>query len=310
MTIGSAEGLAVEQVILPPVRDLGDGFKVRRALPSVQRRMVGPFIFLDHFGPTVFRSGQGQNVRPHPHIGLSTLTYLLEGEMVHRDSVGSVETIRPGDVNWMTAGSGIVHSERTPPRLQAEGGTMFGQQIWIALPKALEEMQPGFSNHAEGTLPGLEADGVSLTIVAGEAFGKRSPVPVYSDLMYVDVVLKPEARLQIPAQHIERAVFVVSGEIEVEGQTGTFGASQFVVFKPGAGIVLRARGGAHLMLVGGEPFAEPRHIYWNFVSSSKDRIRQAKDDWRQGRFAEIAGETEFIPLPPDRERADDADGKV
>jgi redox-sensitive bicupin YhaK (pirin superfamily) len=310
MTIGSAEGLAVEQVILPPVRDLGDGFKVRRALPSVQRRMVGPFIFLDHFGPTVFRSGQGQNVRPHPHIGLSTLTYLLEGEMVHRDSVGSVETIRPGDVNWMTAGSGIVHSERTPPRLQAEGGTMFGQQIWIALPKALEEMQPGFSNHAEGTLPGLEADGVSLTIVAGEAFGKRSPVPVRSDLMYVDVVLKPEARLQIPAQHIERAVFVVSGEIEVAGQTGTFGASQFVVFKPGADIVLQARGSAHLMLVGGEPFAEPRHIYWNFVSSSKDRIRQAKDDWRQGRFAEIAGETEFIPLPPDREGTDDADGKV
>lgn len=298
MTISSAaRDVSVEQVILPPVRDLGDGFKVRRALPSAQRRTVGPFIFLDHFGPVVFRAGAGPNVRPHPHIGLSTLTYLLEGEMVHRDSVGSVETIRPGDVNWMTAGSGIVHSERSPAKIQAQGGTMFGQQIWVALPKALEEMQPSFSNHAEGTLPGLEADGVSLTIVAGEAFGERSPVPVYSDLMYVDVVLKPEAQLQVPAQHIERAVFVVSGEIEVAGQTGSFGEAQFVVFKPGAEIVLRARLGAHLMLVGGEPFPEPRHVYWNFVSSSKERIKQAKDDWRQGRFPEIAGETEFIPLP-------------
>jgi redox-sensitive bicupin YhaK (pirin superfamily) len=303
MTISSAaRDAGVEQVILSPVRDLGDGFKVRRALPSAQRRMVGPFIFLDHFGPTVFRAGAGPNVRPHPHIGLSTLTYLLEGEMVHRDSVGSVETIRPGDVNWMTAGSGIVHSERSPAKIQARGGAMFGQQIWVALPKTLEEMQPSFSNYAKGRLPGLEADGVSLTVVAGEAFGRRSPVPVYSDLMYVDVVLKPGAQLQVPAEHIERALFVVSGEIEVDGQTGTFGEAQLVVFRPGAEIVLRARGGAHLMLVGGEPLAEQRHIYWNFVSSSTDRIEQAKDDWRRGRFPHIAGETEFIPLPPDPSR--------
>jgi redox-sensitive bicupin YhaK (pirin superfamily) len=295
--------MAVEQAILPPVRDLGGGFKVRRALPSAQRRMVGPFIFLDHFGPVVFRAGDGPNVRPHPHIGLSTLTYLLEGEMVHRDSAGHVETIRPGDVNWMTAGSGIVHSERSPAKLQAQGGTMFGQQIWVALPKALEETQPGFSHHADGTLPGLEADGASLTIVAGEAFGQRSPVPVFSDLMYVDVVLKPGARLQVPGDHIERAVFIVSGEIEVAGQTGSFGEAQFVVFKPGAEIILTARGGAHLMLVGGEPFPEQRHIYWNFVSSSTDRIEHAKDDWRHGRFPEIAGETEFIPLPPDPPQA-------
>jgi redox-sensitive bicupin YhaK (pirin superfamily) len=164
-------------------------------------------------------------------------------------------------------------------------------------------MRPDFSNHAEGTLPGLEADGVSLTIVAGEAFGQRSPVPVYSDLMYVDVVLRPGARLQVPAQHIERAMFVVSGEIEVAGQTGTFGEPQLVVFKPGAEVVLQARGGAHLMLVGGEPFPEARHVYWNFVSSSKERIEQAGDDWRQGRFPEIAGETEFIPLPPDPRKA-------
>ncbi len=308
MTISSAvPSMLVERVILPPVRDLGDGFNVRRALPSAQHRMVGPFIFLDHFGPVVFRAGDGPNVRPHPHIGLSTLTFLLEGEMVHRDSAGNVETIRPGDVNWMTAGSGIVHSERSPAKVQAQGGTVFGQQIWVALPKAIEEMQPGFSHHAEDTLPGLEADGVSLTIVAGEAFGERSPVPVYSDLMYVDVVLKPDARLQVPAQHIERAVFVVSGEIEVAGQSGTFGEAQFVIFKPGAEIVLRARGGAHLMLVGGEPFPERRYIYWNFVSSSKNRIEQAKNDWREGRFPEIAGETEFIPLPCDPSRVTPAD---
>jgi len=308
MTISSAvSDLAVEEVMLPPVRDLGDGFKVRRALPSPQRRTVGPFIFLDHFGPVVFRAGAAPNVRPHPHIGLSTLTYLLEGEMVHRDSLGSVETVRPGDVNWMTAGGGIVHSERSPPKFQTRSAAMFGQQIWVALPKALEEMQPRFSNHAESTLPGIEADGASLTVVAGEAFGQRSPVPVFSDLMYVDVVLQPGARLQVPAQHIERAMFIVSGEIEVAGQTGTFHEAQFVVFKPGAEIVLQARGPAHLMLVGGEPFPEQRHIYWNFISSSKDRIEQAKDDWRHGRFPEIAGETEFIPLPSDPTRVARAD---
>ena len=310
MTIGSAApDLAVEQVILPPVRDLGDAFKVRRALPSAHRRMVGPFIFLDHFGPMVFRAGAGPNIRPHPHIGLSTLTYLLEGEMVHRDSIGNVETIRAGDVNWMTAGRGIVHSERTPARIQAVGGSMLGQQIWVALPKALEEMEPGFSNHAEGLLPGVEADGVSLTVIAGKAFGERSPVQVYSDLMYVDAVLKPGAHLRIGVEHVERAVFVISGEIEIAGQTGIFGETQLVVFKPDAEIVLRALSGAHLMLVGGEPYPEPRHIYWNFVSSSKDRIEQAKDDWRHGRFPEIAGETEFIPLPADPQPVVRTDGQ-
>jgi redox-sensitive bicupin YhaK (pirin superfamily) len=308
MTISTAsQDMSVEHVIIPPVRDLGDGFKVRRALPSAQRRTVGPFIFLDHFGPIVFRAGTGPEIRPHPHIGLSTLSYLLEGEMIHRDSAGNVETIHPGDVNWMTAGSGIVHSERSPPDFRTRGGTIFGQQIWVALPKALEETEPGFSHHAESSLPVLEADGVSLTVVAGEGFGKRSPVPVLSDLMYVDVVLKPGARLQVPAQHIERAAFIVSGEIEVAGQIGSFGDSQFVVFKPHAEIVLEARGGAHLMLVGGEPLPEPRHVYWNFVSSSKERIEQAKDDWRHGRFPHIVGETEFIPLPTDPRRTASSD---
>lgn len=302
MTTSSAPSDFVEHVVVPPVRDLGDGFAVRRALPSVRRRTVGPFVFLDHFGPTVFAAGTGQQIRPHPHIGLSTLSYLFEGEIVHRDSAGNVATIRPGDVNWMTAGSGIVHSERSPAKVVAQGGTMFGQQIWVALPRALEEMQPGFTHHAEDTLPGLEADGASLTIVAGEAFGLRSPVPVYSDLMYVDVVLRPGARLQLPAEHVERAIYVVSGEVDVKGQTGAFGKTQFVVFKPGAEIVLQALSCAHLTLLGGEPFPERRHVYWNFVSSSKDRIEQAKDDWRQGRFPNIAGETEFIPLPPERSR--------
>ena len=197
MTISSAAQGTVEQLILPPVRDLG-GFKVRRALPSAQRQMVGPFIFLDHFGPVVFRAGAAPNVRPHPHIGLATLTYLLEGEIVHRDSLGSVEAIHPGDVNWMTAGSGIVHSERPPANVQAQGGSIFGQQIWVALPKAMEEMQPGFSNHRKGTLPRLDDNGVSTTVVAGDAFGQKAPIPVYSDLMYVDAVLKANARLQIP----------------------------------------------------------------------------------------------------------------
>lgn len=298
MTISSASANpAVEEVMLPPVRELGDGFNVRRALPSAHRRTVGPFIFFDHFGPVVFRAGAGLNVRPHPHIGLSTLTYLLEGEMIHRDSLGSVETVRAGDVNWMTAGRGIVHSERTPERQDSRGGTMFGQQIWVALPKALEEMPPGFSNHAQDALPGLEAEGATVTVVAGSAFGERSPVPVFSDLMYLDVTLQTGARLQVPGDHIERAMFVISGVVEVAGQTGKFGEGQFIVFKPGAEIVLRARGPAHLMLVGGEPFPERRHIFWNFVSSSADRIEQAKDDWRHGRFPEIAGETEFIPLP-------------
>jgi redox-sensitive bicupin YhaK (pirin superfamily) len=287
----------VESMIIPSVRDLGDGFKVRRALPSALRRMVGPFIFLDHFGPIVFGSGAGANIRPHPHIGLSTLSYLLQGEMIHRDSVGNVQPIRAGDVNWMTAGSGIVHSERSPPAIQAQGGTLFGQQVWVALPRALEEIQPSFSHHAAGTLPEIDADGVSLTVIAGQAFGQESPVPVSSDLMYVDVVLKPGAWLPVSAEHVERAVFIVSGEMEIAGQPETFGKGQFVTFKPGVKIVLRARGCVHLMLLGGEPFPEPRHIYWNFVSTSKERIEQAKDDWRNSRFLGIAGETESIPLP-------------
>lgn len=291
-------GAPVETVILPAVRDLGD-FKVRRALPSAQRRAVGPFVFLDDYGPDVFGPGQGANVRPHPHIGLSTLSYLMDGEMVHRDSAGHVQAIRPGDANWMTAGRGIVHSERAPATAQASGGHRFGQQIWVALPKALEEMAPVFSHHAQSTLPRLDEDGVAITVVAGSAFGARSPVPTYSDLMYVDAGLQAGSRLVVPIEHVERAMMVISGDIEVEGEATSFVRSQFVVFRPGAEVVLRARSAARVILVAGEPFPEQRHVYWNFVSSSKARIEAAKDDWRSGRFPEIAGETEFIPLPAD-----------
>jgi redox-sensitive bicupin YhaK (pirin superfamily) len=295
MTISSASpDLAVEQVILPALRDLADEFTVRRVLPSARRLMVGPFILLDHFGPLALRVGAGLNVPPHPHIGAATLTYLLQGQLLHRDSLGTAWAVRAGDVNWMTAGSGIVHLERSP-KAHSCGSSLFGQQVWVALPRALEEQTPSFSHHAECDLPSLESEGVSLTVLAGAAFEQRSPVPVHSDLMYVDVVLKPDARLAVPIEHLERAAFVLAGEIEAAGQT--FAEGQLVVFSPGAQIVLQAKRGAHVMLLGGEPFPEPRHVYWNFVSSSQDRIRQAADDWRNGRFPRIAGETDFVTLP-------------
>jgi redox-sensitive bicupin YhaK (pirin superfamily) len=296
MTIPNASSdLPVERVILPALRDLADEFKVRRALPSAQRLMVGPFILLDHFGPMAFRVGAGLNVPPHPHTGTATLTYLLQGELFHRDSLGSAWAVRAGDVNWMTAGSGIVHLERSPTKACGGCGSLFGQQIWVALPRALEEQTPSFSHHDECDLPSLESEDASLTVLAGEAFGQRSPVPVHSDLMYVDVVLKPDARLAVPVEHLERAAFVLSGEVEAAGQT--FAEGQLVIFSPGAQIVLHAKRGAHVMLLGGEPFPEPRHVYWNFVSSSQDRIRQAADDWRNERFPRIEGETDFVTLP-------------
>ena len=289
----------IELVILPPVRDLGDGFEVRRALPSPKRRMVGPFIFFDQMGPTVLRAGHGLDVRPHPHIGLATVTYLLQGEIVHRDSLGSVQPIRPGEVNWMTAGSGITHSERTDVAARTGKSSLFGLQIWIALPTALEETAPDFSHHGASTLPKIEGDGQVLRLIAGNLLGHRSPVKTFSDMVYADVAIVNGSRFQVPRDHVERAVYIVSGAIEVIGQEGRFEATQLVVLKPDAEIVLRAIGPTRLMMIGGEPFPERRHIYWNFVSSSTDRIEQAKRDWREGRFAQVPGETEFIPLPDD-----------
>jgi redox-sensitive bicupin YhaK (pirin superfamily) len=297
MSIRTSDIDAVDTIILPPVRDLGDGFSVRRALPSAHRRMVGPFIFFDQMGEAVFNSGEGLDVRPHPHIGLATVTYLLEGEILHRDSVGSVQSIRPGEVNWMTAGSGIVHSERTSDENRAKGGKLFGLQTWVALPTQYEETDAGFSHHKAHEIPTIEDAGTRLTLIAGSSDGLVSPVKTYSDMVYADIALQDGARYQLKAEHVERAIYVVAGEIEVIGQTGGFATGELVVFKPGAEIVLRARGGARLMLLGGEPLPEKRNIYWNFVSSSADRIEQAKADWQAQRFAKVPDESEFIPLP-------------
>lgn len=286
----------IEHLILPSVRDLGD-FDVRRALPSAQRRMVGPFIFLDSFGPAVFRPGMGVDTRPHPHIGLATLTYLIDGEMVHRDSEGYVQTIQPGEVNLMTAGRGIVHSERSGPDFRANGGTMFGFQAWLALPQALEETAPGFQHVAANVIPELSDTGTQVRLLAGDFGGSRSPTRIFSDTLYADVVLEAGARFRIDSDHIERAAYLVDGEIEVEGLNGHFLKDQLIVFKPGAEIILRSHVPSRLMLLGGEPLDGERHIFWNFVSSRTERIDQAAADWRERRFPGVPGETEFIPLP-------------
>ncbi|MFD1952121.1 pirin family protein [Sphingomonas arantia] len=297
MSIRSSDVGGVDQVILPPVRDLGDGFTVRRALPSAHRRMVGPFIFFDQMGPAAFRGGEGLDVRPHPHIGLATVTYLLEGEILHRDSVGSVQSIHPGEVNWMTAGSGIVHSERTSPEVRATDAKLFGLQTWLALPADREEVAPDFDHYQAQDIPITQADGTRFTLIAGRSDGLVSPVKTFSDLVYADIHLQPGARYQVRAEHIERALYVVGGSIAVVGQTGSFAIGELVVLKPDAEIVVQAPQGARLMLIGGEPFPERRHIFWNFVSSREDRIEQAKLDWKTDRFPHVPGETNFIPLP-------------
>lgn len=289
---------AVDTVVVPPTKDLGDDFKVRRALPSVQRRMVGPFVFLDEMGPVAFAPGKGLDVRPHPHIGLATVTYLQQGEILHRDSVGSVQPIRAGEVNWMTAGRGIVHSERTAPEVRAGGSALAGLQCWVALPRREEECEPDFVHFDADELPTQEGDGVSARIVAGEYFGRRSPVPVCSPLFYVELVLRPGARIALPAEYAEQAFYLVSGRADL-GPDGVFEPGRLVVLKPGAAITLRSAGEEPLraMLLGGEPMDGPRYLSWNFVASSAERIEQAKQDWREQRFAPVPGETEFIPLP-------------
>jgi redox-sensitive bicupin YhaK (pirin superfamily) len=284
----------IELVIEARRRDLG-GFEVGRLLPFTARRMVGPFIFLDRMGPAAFAPGipRSVDVRPHPHIGLSTLTYLFEGEIMHRDSVGSEQAIRPGEVNWMTAGHGITHSERFE-RARREGGRMDGLQAWVALPREHEETDPAFSHHAANALPALEDDGVVRRLIAGEAYGARSPVQTHSPLFYVHATLEAGAREQLPASFAERAAYVIEGEVEAEGRA--LKAGQLVVFGAGAAVV-EARSRATLMLLGGEPVGE-RFIEWNFVASSKARIEQAKADWRAGRMKlPDLDSTEFIPLP-------------
>jgi redox-sensitive bicupin YhaK (pirin superfamily) len=286
---------AVVQLIVPRSVDLG-GFQVHRALPSGQSRMVGPFIFFDHFGPAVFKAGDGIDVRPHPHIGLATVTYLFDGEIVHRDSLGTALPIRPGAVNWMTAGRGIVHSERTAAERRSGGEPLHGLQLWVALPAADEETAPAFAHTAAADIPEMREDGMVLRVVAGMLHGQRSPVVTSWDTLFADVRLKAGTTLPLDAEHEERAVYVIAGEIEIGGEQ--YGPERLLVLRPGDRIAVRAVSDAHVVVVGGAVMDGPRHIWWNFVSSRKDRIEAAKADWKAGRFAPVPGDTvEFIPLP-------------
>ncbi|WP_425486455.1 pirin family protein [Chiayiivirga flava] len=276
------------------VHDLG-GFTVRRVLPSAERRQVGPFVFLDHIGPARFAPGEGLDVRPHPHIGLATVTYLFEGALMHRDSVGSEQVIRPGDVNWMTAGRGIVHSERTPSPEREDGHAMHGLQFWVGLPQRDEEVEPSFVHHPAAALPEWDEGGVRLRLIAGRAFGRQAPTRVLSPLFFLDARLPAGASLALPADYSERAMVVLSGDVRIGEETVEPGET--VVFEAAAPIVLDSAGGARVGLFGGEPLDGPRRMWWNFVSSSPERIERAKDDWRAQRLGQVPGESEFIPLP-------------
>jgi len=284
----------VELVIEPRARDLG-GFSVRRVLPFAQRRMVGPFIFFDHMGPADFAAGKGIDVRPHPHIGLATVTYLFEGEILHRDSLGFVQAIRPGAVNWMTAGRGIVHSERTGPDERKRATRLHGIQSWVALPKLDEEDEPSFVHHPADSLPRIERKGAEMTLIAGEAYGESAPVETLSKMFYLDACLAAGASLDLPEDYAERAVYIVDGALEAGGTRHQ--AGRMLVFAEGEPARISAAEAARVMILGGAAMDGPRHIWWNFVSSSKERIAQAKADWNEGRFGKVPGETEFIPLP-------------
>jgi redox-sensitive bicupin YhaK (pirin superfamily) len=287
-------GMTLETMIVARTGDIG-GFQVRRALPSVKRRMVGPFVFLDQMGPAEFLIGHGLDVRPHPHIGLATVTYLFEGEIMHRDSLGTVQAIRPGAVNWMTAGSGIAHSERTAPELRAQGFNLFGIQAWVALPSNAEETAPAFVHHPAAKLPIIQAEGKTVRVIAGSLYGQASPVETPTATFYADAALEAGARIPLPTDHEERAVYVAQGKIDIAGDT--FEEGQLLVFRPSDEITITALETARIMLLGGEPMDGPRHIWWNFVSSSQERIEQAKADWKAGRFGAVPDDNEFIPLP-------------
>ena len=286
---------AIEKVIVPRSHDLG-GFQVRRALPAIGQRMVGPFIFFDQMGPAEFHLGEGLDVRPHPHIGLSTVTYLFDGEIMHRDSLGTALAIKPGAVNLMTAGRGIVHSERTGMEARATGPKLYGIQAWLALPKTHEEVAPEFKHHGAGDLPRIVEGGKRISLIMGSAYGQTSPVRFPWDALYAEAVLSPGAILPLDPDYDERAIYIVSGKVDIAGDE--FGAGQLLVFKPGDRISILAIDQARVMIVGGEPMDGPRNIWWNFVSSSKERIEQAKHEWKTGRFDTVPGdESEFIPLP-------------
>ncbi len=294
---------AVALILRGRPRDLG-GFTVRRTLPAMQRGMVGPFVFFDHMGPTEQPPGAGMDVRPHPHISLATVTYLFDGEIFHRDSLGSAQAIRPGDVNWMTAGRGIAHSERTSPEVRAAGQKLHGIQAWVALPTSAEECEPSFAHHPEATLPRVSVGGAELRIIAGSAFGQESPVKVASKTLYVDAVVPAGATLEVPVDHEERALYVVSGELSIEGAGGadaadaSFREGDMVILVPGQPLRVRATSDSRAMLLGGARLDGERHIWWNFVSSSLERIEEAKRAWKNGEVAKVVGDdTELIPLP-------------
>jgi redox-sensitive bicupin YhaK (pirin superfamily) len=286
---------AIEIVIQARSRDLG-GFLVGRVLPSAARRLVGPFIFFDHMGPADLAPGRGLDVRPHPHIGLATVTYLFEGEIVHRDSLGSHQPIRPGAVNWMTAGRGIVHSERTGPELRRVGSRVHGLQLWTALPLAHEETEPEFHHYPAETLPSLEIGGARIRVLAGSTYGELSPVKTFSPVFYADVAMPAGCELPMPSEHEERAAYIVDGAVTCGGEQAERG--RMLVFATGAEVALRATTDARIALIGGAPIDGERHIWWNLVSSSEARIEQAKRDWKEGQFPKVPGdEAEFIPLP-------------
>jgi redox-sensitive bicupin YhaK (pirin superfamily) len=288
---------AIERIIEGRPRDLG-GFAVRRVLPATGLQTVGPFIFFDHMGPADFGPGQGVNVRPHPHIGLATVTYLFEGAFMHRDSLGTAQVIQPGDVNWMVAGRGIAHSERTPDGVRDAAGRAraHGIQTWVALPSAQEEMEPSFAHHPAASLPCIAGNGAVIRVIAGTAFGHTAPAAVFSPTLYADVVLEAGATVTIDDEHAQRACYVAQGSVAIDGERCETG--QMIVLRADAGAVaVRALQPSRLMLVGGAALDGPRHIWWNFVSSSMERIEVAKRDWRELRFAAVPGDPERIPLP-------------
>jgi redox-sensitive bicupin YhaK (pirin superfamily) len=292
----------IERIIEARRRDLGDGFVVGRVLPAPFRRTVGPFIFFDHMGPATYAPGVGFDVRPHPHVNLATVTYLFEGEIMHRDSLGYVQPIRPGAVNWMTAGRGIAHSERSSDEMRGSGQTLHGIQAWVALPRDAEEIEPSFRHHPADTLPTITIDGARRTLIAGDAFHATSPVETHSPMFYIDVEAEPGAVVHLPDDHEERAVYVAEGAIDLAGERHEVG--RMLLLTPGAQVAWRALERSRVMMLGGAPIDGPRHIWWNFVSSRPERIEQAKRDWAEGRFDRVPGEADFIPLPEEPKPAE------
>jgi redox-sensitive bicupin YhaK (pirin superfamily) len=284
----------IEQIIIPRVSDIGN-FEVMRALPSKEMQMVGPFIFWDQMGPGEFLTGQGIDVRPHPHIGLSTLTYLFEGSLDHRDSLGSYQRIIPGEANLMSAGKGIVHSERTGKDIREKPHRLFGIQSWLALPKEKEEMSPAFSNFSKDDLPELNGEGKFVKLIAGEFLGLSSPVKTASPTIFADIILEKEAKLPVSKTYEERALYPIYGEVEIGGVIHK--PNQLLILKPGDEITITAKSKTRLMLLGGDAMDGERYLWWNFVSSSKERIEQAKQDWLNNKFPPVPNDTEFIPLP-------------